>query len=127
MLIFSPETVMLYSGDVMEHGARHAVRRNLFVLYILNIADWLCTMALLSSGGFYEANPLMRSVVGSIPMGFAVKVLIPAAAVAAVLRLTGRMDERGTVMVERFTAFVLAFYIALCVNHLINFVLLIFR
>ena len=60
-------------------------------------------------------------------MGFAVKALIPAAAVAAVLRLTGRMDERGTAMVERFTALVLAFYIALCVNHLINFVLLVFR
>ncbi len=49
----------------------------LFFLYALNLVDWLCTEALLASGRFYEANPLMNPVLRSLPSTLLIKVLLP--------------------------------------------------
>ena len=107
----------------MEREQVYAVRRKLYILYLMNITDWICTVALIGTGCFYEANPLMRQVADSIPLGFVVKALVPAAAVALVLTLTGRMDNRGVLTVDRFTTLVLLFYTTLVLNHIINFIL----
>ena len=108
------------------YALNNTVRRRLRLLYILNIADWVCTVILLSSGGFYEVNPLMRPIVASVPLGFLVKGVLPAAIVAAIPRLTLRLDCSGIAKIIRFTNIILAFYIVLCANHIYNFILLIF-
>ena len=108
------------------YALNNTVRRRLYLLYFLNIADWVCTVILLSTGGFYEVNPIMRPFVGSIPLGFLIKAVIPAAIVALILRLAPRLDCASVIRVIRFTNAILIFYAALCVNHIVNFILLFF-
>ena len=50
------------------------------LIYLMNVVDWVCTLSLLRTGRFYEANPLMQSYIGSPTFGFVIKVLFPAAA-----------------------------------------------
>lgn len=109
------------------YALNDVVRRRLRLLYILNIIDWICTVILLSSGGFYEANPLMRPIVTSVPIGFLIKGVLPAAIVAAIPRLTIKLDRAGITKIIRFTNIILTLYIALCVNHIFNFILLFLR
>ena len=109
------------------YALNDTVRRRLLLLYILNIADWVCTVILLDSGGFYEMNPLMRPIVTSIPLGFLIKGVLPAAIVAAIPRMTLKLDCAGITKIIRFTNLILALYIALCVNHIYNFILLFLR
>lgn len=39
--------------------------QKMFFLYFLNITDWICTEALLASGYFAEANPVMQPVLNN--------------------------------------------------------------
>lgn len=109
------------------YALNDVVRRRLRLLYILNIIDWVCTVILLSSGGFYEVNPLMRPIVTSVPLGCLIKGVLPAAIVAAIPRLTLKLDCAGITRIIRFTNIILTFYIALCFNHVFNFILLFLR
>lgn len=51
--------------------------QKIFFLYFLNLADWFCTQALLASGRFYEANPIMQPVLGSFRSALLVKGILP--------------------------------------------------
>ena len=51
--------------------------QKIFFLYFLNLVDWFCTQALLSSGRFYEANPIMQPVLGSFWSALLVKGILP--------------------------------------------------
>ena len=104
----------------------NTVRRRLYLLYALNVVDWVCTVVLINTGGFFEANPLMRPLVSSIPLGFTVKAALPAVIIAVILRLTGTLDFGSVIKVKRLVTIILLFYIALCINHAVNFILLFF-
>lgn len=49
----------------------------LLLLYFLNIIDWFCTEALLKSGRFFEANPLMQPVLDDFWMTLLIKGGLP--------------------------------------------------
>ncbi len=49
----------------------------LILLYLLNIVDWLCTETLIASGKFYEANPVMQSVLGNFWLTLFIKGALP--------------------------------------------------
>ena len=49
-------------ADKPVRAGRYSFYHKLFFLYLLNLADWLCTEALLATGKFFEANPIMRPV-----------------------------------------------------------------
>ncbi len=108
----------------MEILRAAALRRKLYLIYALNVADWICTSVLLRAGGFYEANPLMRSVAGDASWSFLLKCIAPILLTAGLFRLIGRLDREGLMHVDRFISFVLVFYLALCLNHIANFVML---
>ena len=96
----------------------------LMLIYILNIADWACTVVLLDTDLFYEANPLMRSVIADLPQGILIKCLLPALAISLIifaLRFLG-MDELR--LTDRFVCFAVVFYTAVNLDHVINFLLL---
>ena len=75
--------------DTTKTGAAAARKRGfsfyqrLFFLYFLNLVDWLCTEALLASGRFYEANPIMNPVIGNFSSALCFKGLLPLALVIA--------------------------------------------
>ena len=103
-----------------------SLQKKLVLIYAMNVADWICTVALLSTGGFYEANPLARAFIGSIPLGLLVKCVLPAAMIFVIQRMARLLDPHGLRVLDRFVAFALTFYTALCFLHMINFVLLFF-
>lgn len=48
-----------------------------WAIYILNCTDILFTYTFLKTGGFYEANPLMRSIVTNPYLCLLIKVILP--------------------------------------------------
>lgn len=106
---------------------RSAVSGKLFLLYALNLADWVCTVTLLGADGFYEANPLLRALIGSPVLGMTIKGVLPAMVLAAVGQLLRLLDSRAIGKVDRCLCFVLTVYTALCANHIANFVILFFH
>ena len=103
-----------------------SVRRKLYLIYALNVADWLCTVILLRSGDFYEANPLMRSVIHSVPLGFAVKCILPAVIITVITRMLAELGCKETRLIDRVISFAVAFYTLLCADHIVNFMILFF-
>ena len=76
---------MHLSSATAAPGRRYSFYQKLFFLYILNLSDWLCTEALLATGRFVEANPIMNPVMphflptlllkGILPLGIAHQVI----------------------------------------------------
>ena len=98
--------------------------QRLFFLYFLNLVDWLCTEALLSSGRFYEANPIMSPVLSSFSSTLMIKGLLPLALVilCAVIFKLSQIEE------SRFANVMLNFgiiaYSLVNLWHIVNFLLL---
>ncbi len=94
------------------------------MIYSLNVVDWICTVVLLHTGGFFEANPLMQSIVSDISLGFLVKCILPALLMVPIWRLICLLEITDLPLIDRFISFVLALYTAICAVHIVNFGLL---
>lgn len=96
----------------------------LMLLYLLNISDWLCTMALISSGKFYEANPIMQPVFENFWLTLLIKGAVPLVLVilCAVLYKVWGMEETVTMKVILYIGIIV--YSLLNLWHIANFVLL---
>ena len=95
-------------------------------LYLLNIIDWLCTEALLLSGRFYEANPLMSTFITEFWQTFIIKVLLPLVITvlcSVIFKLSGAEEFR---FADVLIYIGIAIYALLNVWHIFNFVLLFF-
>ena len=101
--------------------------KKLLLIYALNVADWICTVILLHTERFCEANPLMRPFLTNIPSGFLLKCLFPAAAILAIRFTLRQLDPDELRIADRFIAFALVFYAAIGVDHIINCLLLMFQ
>ena len=91
------------------------------MIYSLNAADWICTVTLLRTGGFFEANPLMSPVMDNLSLGFLVKCILPAFTLMFVGRRYSELGETGCKWVDRCATLVLMLYTALCALHIFNF------
>ena len=65
----------------------------------------------------------MRPVIGEPLPGLLFKGLFPALLLALVCRMCRCLSARELRLVDRFVAFVLTLYCALCVIHIMNFVI----
>ncbi len=98
----------------------------LLVLYLLNIIDWVCTEALISSGQFYEANPIMQPVFQSFWLTLAVKGVLPLLLIGFccfIYKLAG-IKESTTANVIIYIGLIA--YSLVNMWHIINFLLLFF-
>lgn len=102
------------------------ISRKLFFVYFLNVIDWLCTVTLLSTGMFYEANPIARSFIDSILLGFLIKCLLPFGAIFFCSRCMHILDSAQLRLADMLISFALTVYIAILLDHIINFLLLVF-
>lgn len=96
----------------------------LLMLYLLNVSDWICTEVLISSGRFYEANPIMQPVVDSFWLTLLVKGILPLVLVllcAFIFRLAGCEENRFASWIINFAIIA---YSLLNIWHIANFVLL---
>lgn len=103
------------------------LQKKLFLVYSLNVIDWVCTLLLLSTGAFYEANPIARSFIGSISFGFAVKCIVPFLAVYSVNRMMHILEVGQLKIADMMISFGLTVYLAVNIDHLINFIIIIIR
>lgn len=101
--------------------------KKLILIYLLNVSDWVCTVALLHTGLFYEANPLAQQFIGSIPLGLLIKCVLPAAAITVVAVLLRYLNAKELSSADNIIAFVLVFYLFISVDHIINFTVLILQ
>lgn len=54
------------------------LKTKLFILFILNVMDWILTLYLLGTGFFREANIFMVKIIDDCAIGFILKVLFVA-------------------------------------------------
>ena len=101
--------------------------QKLVMIYAMNIADWICTVVLLRTDLFIEANPLMRPMIDSIPAGFLVKCLLPALLILSVSAAVRRLEAKALIIADRFISFLLVFYLAVDLDHVLNFLILFFQ
>ena len=99
----------------------------LALIYALNIADWGCTVVLLKTERFYEANPLAGQFITSPLMSFVMKCLFPALAVFAVIAAMRYLTGKELRIADSFICFVLVFYSVIDIDHIISFLLLFFQ
>ncbi len=116
-------TAAISNQTMVKTGGKRFYKR-LTLLYVLNLADWLCTEALLASGRFVEANPVMRPVMGQFPMTLLIKVALPLFLVllcALIYRLAGEIESK---FANAMLLIGLVAYSLVNLWHIFNFVLL---
>lgn len=116
-------TAAISNQTITKTGGKRFYKR-LTLLYVLNLADWLCTEALLASGKFVEANPVMRPVMGQFPMTLLIKVALPLFLVllcALIYRLAGEIESK---FANAMLLIGLVAYSLVNLWHIFNFVLL---
>lgn len=96
-------------------------KKRLFLLFILNVSDWLCTLALISTGYFEEINPLMKNVVASPLLGFVVKIFVPLIFVLFALSKVKESDSRQLLISNNIALFGVAVYVLLNIYHIMCF------
>ena len=102
------------------------ISRKLFSVYLLNVVDWLCPITLLSTGMFFEANPIARTFIDSITLGFFIKCLIPFVGVFVCCKYMQVLELAQLRFADTLISFALTVYIAITIDHIINFLLLVF-
>ncbi|MBE6825173.1 MAG: hypothetical protein E7513_07525 [Ruminococcaceae bacterium] len=100
------------------------LQRKLYFVYILNVLDWVCTILLISSGLFYEANPIANTFISSIGLGLLIKCIVPFALVFTVCRFMHILDFSQLKVADMVISFGLTFYLFITLDHIINFIIL---
>lgn len=100
------------------------LNRKFYAVYTLNVIDWLCTVYLLSTGLFYEANPIAKTFIGSIALGFVIKCVVPFLLIFFIARFINILDIAQLKIADMLISFGLTVYIALTIDHIINFIIL---
>ena len=93
-------------------------------LYLLNIIDWLCTEALLLTGRFHEANPLMSIVITGFVPALIIKAALPLG-ITALCFLIYRLGGEGENKFADVVVYIgVTLYALINLWHIFNFVLL---
>ena len=116
------------SGKISPSSAKKGFNfyEKLAFLYLLNLIDWLCTEALLLTGRFYEANPLMSGLITGFWSAFIIKAVMPLGMIiicSVVYRISGGIESLAADIII-YTGIVL--YALVNLWHIFNFVLLFF-
>ncbi len=109
---------------MLEKVVCNKLRKKLYYVYLLNVLDWVCTVVLLSSGRFFEANPLARTFISSISLGFFIKCIAPFLVVFLVNRWMHILSLKELRFADMMISFGLTVYLVVTLDHSINFIIL---
>ena len=98
------------------------IKKRLFLLFMFNFSDWICTLSLLRTGFFKEANPLMRDVISSVYLGLLVKAVIPLILILFAVSKIKDADKRQLLISNNIALFGVSVYFLLNVYHIACFV-----
>ncbi len=112
------------TSETTSVKAGYSFYQKIFFLYFLNLIDWVCTEALLASGEFYEANPIMQPVLTGFWQTLLIKGLLPLALIlicCLIFRLSG---EEQSLITNILLYIGIIAYALVNLWHIFNFVLL---
>jgi hypothetical protein len=101
--------------------------RKLWFLYFLNLIDWICTEALISSGHFYEANPIMQPVLKDFSSTLIIKGVLPFVMIIICSIIYKLAGEEDSLWMNLLIYFGIGVYALVNLWHILNFVLLFFH
>lgn len=101
------------------------VCKKLYWVYFLNVVDFICTIALLSTGFFYEANPIARTFIQSSLLGVLIKCAIPFLVIVLCAKGMSVLDYPQLKVADKVVSFGLTVYLVILLDHLINFIILV--
>lgn len=99
------------------------VYNKLYFLYILNVLDWICTIFLLRTGLFFEANPVANLFIGNYFWGFLIKCLLPLLITMFIAAQLYWLPQNYLKITNVLVNFGLLIYIMINLSHVINFVI----
>ena len=105
---------------------RMNLQKKLYLVYSLNVVDWICTLILLSSGRFFEANPIAATFIHSIYWGFVLKCVIPFLIIMFIFWGLRLIDPKQLFNADKVISFALVVYLAISLSHFVNFFMLFF-
>lgn len=100
------------------------LRNKLYIVYALNVIDWMLTVTLLDTGSFFEANPIARTFINSIALGLIIKCIVPFILVFLVNRFMHILEFAQLKKADIMISFGLTVYLAVTLDHIINFIIL---
>lgn len=109
----------------MEMKSKVSVCRNrLILIMLLNFSDWLCTVTLLHFQGFYEANPLMLSLLDKPLLCFVIKCILPLLLIGYIYYILPKSTLGIVKLVGIIMLLLGGFYLLINILHILNFLIL---
>lgn len=112
------------SSEPIAVISNYSFYQKIFFLYFLNLIDWLCTEVLLSSGNFYEANPIMQPILTGFWQTLLIKGALPLVLIlicCLIFRISGEEQSMATNILLYIG---IISYTLINLWHICNFVLL---
>ena len=110
--------------NILKNDTALCTKKRLFLLFMLNFSDWICTLSLLATGYFEEANPLMKNVIASPLLGFAVKVALPLSCIFFAFTKIKTADNKQLLLSNNIALFGVSVYLLLNLYHIVCFCML---
>lgn len=107
-----------------EKAVGYSFYFKLFFLYFLNLTDWICTEALIGTGKFYEANPIMQPVLGEFLPTLLIKGALPLALIIICAVVYRFADSKESFFTSLLLYIGIVAYALVNLWHICNFVLL---
>lgn len=120
------EIIKATESYIAQNNAKGKISfyHKLFLLYILNICDWICTEALLKSGYFVEANPVMQPVISDFWQTILIKGVLPLVLILISCFIFKWAGTGETKLIKIMLTIGLTAYVLVNLWHIFNFVLL---
>lgn len=109
--------------NVLRNDTILCTEKRLFLLFMLNMSDWLCTLALISTGAFEEANPLMKNIITRPLLGASVKVIFPFVFIFFALKKAREADKQQLLVSNNIALFGVIVYVMINLYHLVCFLI----
>ncbi len=110
--------------NIVKNDTALCTKKRLFLLFMLNMSDWICTLSLLATGAFEEANPLMKNVIESPFLGFFVKVFLPLVFILFALSKLADADKKQILFSNNIALAGVSVYLLLNLYHIVCFTML---
>lgn len=102
------------------------VYNRLYYLYILNVIDWICTIVLLKTGMFIEANPIANLFIGNYVWGFVIKCAVPLLITVFITAQLYVLPQKYLKITNIVVIIGIVIYVFINMSHVMNFFILFF-
>ena len=123
-MIHTEAAAYAVNNETSQTKTGYSFYQKLFFLYFLNLVDWVCTEALLYSGKFFEANPIMRPVLNGFYPTLLIKGVLPLALVLLCCFIYKIADIGESKFANALVYTGIIAYAAVNLWHIFNFLLL---